>query len=286
MAFEYAQKWPALLDKALTTEGFTNSLCNRNYDLVGVDTIKIQSLETVEADDYDKTKTDGNRFGRSTELENRVQTVVLSQDKSFEITIDRATLEDSAFAVKSTEVMGAELRERIIPMIDKYVLGVIAAADTDKDTTAITKNNAYDVFLSLSTKLDDNQVPLVGRICAVKPEVYKKLMLDPSFIKASDKGMDITMKGFTGTIDDVAIIKVPSLYFPENVDMIMTHPIATTKADKTTMTRILTDVRDIDGAVLQGRFRYDAFVLDKKIGCIATHGTASSNSSGDDTTNP
>lgn len=273
MSVNYAEKWESLLDKALTTEGFSNGFCNRKYNWVGVNTIHVQSINTVALDDYDKAGT-GNRFGTSHELENSVQDMLVSQDKGFDITIDRATLEDTNFAINASEVMGAELREQVIPVIDKYVLAKIASADTAKDTTELTKSNAYEVFMSLNTRLDNAQVPAVGRVCAVKPEIYAKLMLDPSFVKASDTSMAMTLKGFRGTIEDVAIIRIPALYFPTGVDMIMTHPMATVKADKTDMTRLLTNVREIDGAVLQGRFRFDAFVLNKKIGCIATHGTS------------
>lgn len=270
----YAEKWPALLDKALTTEGFSNAFCNRKYDWIGVKTIRVQGINTVPLVDYDKAKTDGSRFGSLNELENTVQEMTVQQDKDFNISIDRATFEDTAFAINSTEVMGAQLREQVIPVIDKYVLAKIASADSSKDTTSISKSNAYEVFMALNTRLDNAEVPAVGRVCAVKPEIYAMLMLDPSFVKASDTSMAMTIRGFRGTIEDVAIIRIPAKYFPTGVDMIMTHPMATVKADKTDMTRIISEDKDIDGAILQGRFRFDAFVLNKKVGCIATHGTS------------
>ena len=71
-------------------------------------------------------------------------------------------------------------------------------------------------------------------------------------------------KGCVGTIADMKCIKVPDRYFPEGVYFIIAYRGSVIFPCKLKTARILTDVQGIDGAVLEGRNYFDAFVIGAK----------------------
>lgn len=58
------------------------------------------------------------------------------------------------------------------------------------------------------------------------------------------------------------------------VDLLIAHPIATTAPWKLSEYRQHTDPPGINGVLVEGRNRFDAFVLDNKRGALATHRSA------------
>ena len=93
MAIEYAKKYSDLVDEAFRLGSLTNSLVNQNYDWVGVEAVKVYSIPTVDLVDY--SLTGSARYGSPSELQNVIQTMTLSQDRSFTFTIDRKSVDDT-----------------------------------------------------------------------------------------------------------------------------------------------------------------------------------------------
>jgi hypothetical protein len=89
---------------------------------------------------------------------------------------------------------------------------------------------------------------------------------------ASEIAMKEKVNGMVGMVDGVKIIPVPSSYLPTNVAFILTHPVATVAAEKLTEYKVNKNAPGISGALIEGRVRYDAFVLDTKVDAIYVHG--------------
>lgn len=83
----------------------------------------------------------------------------------------------------------------------------------------------------------------------------------------------IAIKGAVGEVDGVPVVKVPSSYFPVNVDFIITLAIVTVGPVKLTEYKIHTDAPGISGWLVEGRVRYDAFPLNEKLNGIGVHTT-------------
>jgi len=268
MAINYAEKYSPIVDEIFTHESFTNALINNNFDWVGVETVKVYSIPTVEMNDY--TPSGNNRYGTPTELENEVQELTLKKDRSFTFTIDRKSYDDTLMTMEAGARLRRQIIERVLPEIDTYRLSALvsnALTDNIKEAT-ITKENAYEMFLGIQELLDDANVPMAGRICVCRPSFHNKLKLDDSFTKLSDMATQIAIKGAVGEVDGVPVIKVPSSYFPTNVEFIITHPVAMTSPIKLNDYRIHVDPPGINGWLVEGRVRYDAFVLTNKKSAI------------------
>jgi N4-gp56 family major capsid protein len=227
----------------------------------------------------DYTKSGSARYGVAAELGNTAQSMVLAKDRSFTFTIDRANKLNTQMTMDAGKALARQIDEVIVPEIDVYRLAVMAAAATAAGNTtgtpaAITASNAYIKFLAAQEKLDDNKVPIQGRICFVKPSYYNFLKLDSSFIKASDLGQKMLINGQVGEVDGVKIIKVPSSYFPAATDFILTHPVATVAAEKLEDYKTHDNPPGINGWLVEGRKIYDAFVLNNKSKAICIHKNA------------
>ena len=267
MAINLAAKYDKKVVERFKLKSLTEAFINRDYDWTGVETVKVYSIPTVELNDYKRTGTD--RYGTPNELDDNLQEMKVTQDKSFTFTIDKGNKQDSMNVRDAGKALAREIDEVIVPTKDKYrvdtiVKAGIKAGGTNETPVAITKSNAYEKFLEGQEYLDDQKVPLEGRVSGVSSAFYKFLKLDPSFVKNSDLGQKIAIKGQVGEVDGTKIIKMPKSYFPTGCPFFITHPSVTVSPDKLADYKIHDNPPGINGNLVEGRVRYDAFVLDER----------------------
>lgn len=274
MTINYASKFDAKVDERFVKEALSTGIINQDFDFTGVDTVKVYSIPTTAMNDY--ALTGNTRYGTAAELENSVQTLTLKKDRSFTFTIDRRSVQDTNGVMEAGKALARQLSEVIIPEVDTYRFSaIVAGADTDHvKTGAVTKANAYEAILDAQVKLTDALVPEQGRKIHVSPEFYKLIKLDPTFVKNSDLGQEITIKGQVGAIDGLPVILTPTSRLPQNVAFVIAHPIATTSPVKLEDYKIHDNPPGINGYLVEGRIRYDAFVLESKKKAIYVHKTA------------
>lgn len=265
MAINYAEKYSPQVDERFKLGSLTTALVNHAYDWLGVATVKVYSVPTAEMNDY--TLTGSNRYGTPAELNNEVQEMTLVKDRSFTFTIDKKSEDDTMGVMAAGAALARQIDEVIIPEIDTYRISKLVAgaptANVIKDV-AVTKANAYEKFLAVQEILDNKKVPTGGRICMCTPGYYNMLKLDEAFTKKGDMATKIAINGLVGEVDGVYIIKAPKSYFPENVNFLITNPIVMPAPIKLTEYKIHDDAPGISGHLVEGRIRYDAFVLDQK----------------------
>lgn len=265
MAINYAEKYSPQVDERFKLGSLTTALVNYDYDWLGVSTVKVYSVPTAEMNDY--TLTGSNRYGTPAELNNEVQEMTLAKDRSFTFTIDKKSEDDTMGVMAAGAALARQIDEVAIPEIDTYRISKLVAgaptANVIKDV-AVTKANAYEKFLAVQEILDNKKVPTGGRICMCTPGYYNMLKLDEAFTKKGDMATKIAINGLVGEVDGVYIIKAPKSYFPENVNFLISNPIVMPAPIKLTEYKIHDDAPGISGHLVEGRIRYDAFVLDQK----------------------
>ncbi|MBR6635951.1 MAG: N4-gp56 family major capsid protein [Phascolarctobacterium sp.] len=272
MAINYAEKYSAKIDERFKQSALSTAAVNNEYDFVGVKTVKVYSIETVEMGDY--TRAGANRYGTPAELQDTVQELTMTQDRAFTFTIDKGNNEDQMGVKNAGKALQRQIDERVVPEIDKYRFSVMAAKAKNSATAALTKENAYEAFLNGNAALDDELAPATNRVAYVTPEMYKLLKLDSAFIHASDIAQNMLIKGQVGEVDGVRIVKVPTSYLPANVAFIITNQIATVAPVKLAEYKVHDNPPGINGYLVEGRVYYDAFVLNNKAGAIYKHLTA------------
>lgn len=269
MAINYASKYAAQIDERFSKEAMSTGAVNQDYDFVGVKTVNVYSVPTAAMHDY--TRSGSNRYGTPEELENSVQELTMSQDRSFTFTIDRGNYSDTQMSNAAGMALQRQIREVVVPEIDKYRFAKICANAGTTATGAITKTNAYDVFLDGTTALVDNSVPTAGAVAYVSSAFYKLIKLDPAFIKQGDLAQNIAIKGQVGEIDGIPLVVLPKSYLPAGVEFFVTNKIATTAPVKLSEYKIHDNPPGINGWLVEGRLYHDAFVIDNKKKAIYVH---------------
>lgn len=274
MAVNLASKYEKKVDERFKLKSLTESAVNHDYDWAGVNAINVYSIPTVAMNDYTKSGT--SRYGAAAELDNTVQTMTLTRDRSFTFTIDRANHQDTQMVMQSGKALARQIDEVIVPEIDTYRLAAISAAAVANGhtaTAAVSSSNAYSTILDGSEALDEAKVPQGGRLLYVTPAFYNLIKLAPDFIKSTEIAQKMLVNGQVGEIDGMKVIKVPSTYMPANTPFIICHPVATVAANKLEDYKTHDNPPGINGWLVEGRKRYDAFVLDNKKDALYAHKT-------------
>lgn len=271
MGIEYASKYESAVDERFKLRALSGGVINNSFDWVGVDAIKVYSIPTAGMNDY--TLAGKDRYGTPSELQDEVQTMLLTKDRSFTFTIDRRNYDDTMMTHEAGAALARQLDEVVIPEIDEYRFASIIAAANSANivNSAITNTNAYSSFLEVQEKLDDLKVPTAGRVCVCTPKYYNKIKLDDSFTKTGDMATQIAINGMVGEIDGVPVIKVPSSYLPLNIDFMITLAMVNPSPIKLETYKIHVDPPGVNGWLVEGRVRYDCFSLDSKKDGIAAH---------------
>lgn len=153
---------------------------------------------------------------------------------------------------------------KTIPEVDTYTFGQMAANAGHYDSTTATKSNAYSLFLAAQEALGNANVPDAGRVALVSYGFAGLLKQDPAFMRDCDIAQNALIKGLLGEVDGCKIIRVPAGRLPAGCQFILCHPIATVAPKILREFKIHTDAPGISGWLCEGRFSFDAFVLNNK----------------------
>ena len=267
MAINLVTKYSSKIEEGFALDSLVFGKGTAKYDWNGTDTVKSLSPTTVAPTDYDKTKTDGSRFGTPTEMEDVENTYTVTQDKSFYLTIDKGNNTSQLMIKASGRMMNKQVKEQITPMLDKYALaqyvgttGVQAKVDG-----ALTADNIFAAIVAARSAMVNGKVPTTGLMGWIRATDYGTLLQTGKIQYLQEIGSKAFSKGYVGTVGGINFIEVPDEYFATNINFLVAHPSVLMPVKKITTLRILTDDPLLDGASLQGRYKYDAFVLKQKV---------------------
>lgn len=275
MAVNLSRKDRAQVDQKFQAKSLTKAAFGATFEFTGVKSVRVFTLTTQALGDY--TRTGANRYGTPTDVQDTIVEYIMSRDRSFSSVVDKGDEKQQTIANKVGQYMKAQMDEQYIPEVDTYALGVLLASATSAtqvNTSAISASDVYAKFLALQEYLDDAEVPMEGRICFMTPAALNFIKQDSSFTLASDLGQKMLINGQVGEIDGVRIVKVPTTRMPANTAMILTHPKANAMPQQLSETKIHTDAPGISGALIEGRWIYDAFTFAQKEVACAAHKTA------------
>lgn len=257
-------KYAKEIQAKYTADSLINGCLSNDYSFSGVKTVRISTPVTVPMTDYSRSGT--SRYGTPVEMEDVVQELTLSQDKSFTLTIDKGNNEDQNGIKAAGKMLALQISEQAIPLMDKYSFHRLSqlAGNVVGYNGTITKSNICERITCGTTYMDDCEVPSSGRTLFVPAEIYAKLRLSEEF-KSCDRLMEKSLtKGQVGTYDNMRVVKVPASRWPRNVNFMIVHKRAACAPVKLNDTKFHKDPPGISGALLEGRQYYDLFVFGAK----------------------
>ena len=269
MAINLVTQFQPYVDEIFTKESKKELVTNQDFDWTGAHTIKVYKISTGTMNEYDRAGTGsgakGSRYGAVQSLDATTEEFTLKNDRSFTFAIDKLDTDETAQQLAGASALARQQREVVIPEVDSYVYGVMAAgAGTKPTAVALTPENIYDEITKGTNTLDNAEVPDENRVIIVSTDVYRLMKKSKDIVMETDIDTNVRKQGVVSNLDGAAVIKVPAGRLPENCGFIMCHPCATVAPTKLEDYKIHQDPPGISGSLVEGRICYDAFVLDNK----------------------
>lgn len=269
MAIDYAAKYSGAVDERFKEVSKSGLCVNDDYDFTGGKSVKIYNINTATMNDYNRTKTDGSRYGTVENLEATTEEMILTKDRSFTFVIDKMDKDETAQALESGKALDRQIREVIVPEIDTYRFAkMVSLAGTKAKAIEITKENVFELVTDATEKLDDLEIPQDGRFMVTTPATYKVLKQSKDIVLETEIGQEMRLKGVIAMLDGMYIIKVPSSRLPANTGFIVGHSMAITSPIKLAEYKIHNDAPGYSGDLVEGRIYYDCFVPKNKKSAI------------------
>ena len=257
------------MDEMFKKESKKALVTNQDFGWTGAHTVKVYKISTGSMNDYDRagtgSGTTGSRYGSVESLDATTEEFTLKKDRSFTFAIDKLDADETAQQLAGASALARQQREVVIPEVDAYVYGVMAAGAGSKPAAVtLTADNIYDEITKATNTLDNAEVPDESRVIIVSPDVYRLMKKSKDIVMETDVDSNLRKQGVVSNLDGAAVIKVPAARLPENCGFILCHPCATVAPTKLEDYKIHQDPPGISGSLVEGRICYDAFVLENK----------------------
>lgn len=268
MAIELIDKVEALVDETFTKVSNKAIVTSEEaFEWNGAHSVKVYKITTASMNDYDRNGTGNNtsRYGKVENLSASTEEFIITQDRSFTYAIDKLDTDETGYTVEAASTLARQQREVIIPEVDSYTYNVMCEnAGTKAAAKKLTKENIYTEITTANTELDNNDVPETGRFLIVTPETYLLMKHSSEITLDTNVGQDMKLNGVISNLDGLNIIKVSKKRLPEGFGFLIGHRCATVAPVKLEDYRIHINPPGINGALVEGRIVYDAFILDNK----------------------
>lgn len=281
MAINLVTEYQKKLAKHFEAGSKTDAFAGKAYDFVGVKSIEVFTIDDVALGNY--TRSGITRFGTVTEVEDTKQTLTMNRDRAFTKSIDKGNANEQYNIKRAAEVLQMIDKRTIRPEIDQYRLNAWAtgnglstgkAVQTNATAAALTKANIAEAIFTASAAMSDKLVPLENRVLFISELDFVKFKLADLVMGGAQLNAEAIKRGYSGTIDGIAVVRVPASYMPANTGFIMKYKGATVDPIKLKTLRVHKDPMGVDGDVLEGRIIYDAFVLDAMCDGVYVYHTA------------
>lgn len=272
MAIDLVTQYLPYVDELFSTESKKSLLTNQDLSWTGAHTIKVYKVTTAGMNDYGRSgPSEGNwsRYGQVQGLDATTEEFTLKKDRSFTFAIDKLDKDETGGTLAAASALARQVREVVIPEVDTYVYGVMAAGAGQKPAAvALTADNIYTEIIKANNALDNEEVPETGRIIVVTPDVYLLMKQCKDIVMETDIGNDLRLRGVISNLDGANVIKVPKKRLPADFGFMIAHPVATVAPTKLEDYKTHQDPPGISGELVEGRICYDAFILENKAKAI------------------
>lgn len=267
MAINLAEKYSPKVVEKFYKESVILGKTSKKYDWDGVKSVKVWTITTVAPTDYNRTTQVGtaSRYGATTEVQDTIQTMEITQDKSVSLSVDKGNNTQQMLIKNAGIVMNHELREQFIPMFDKYALSEWAdKAGTETVQATITKANIVEEISNHITALTNAYTNTDNAYCYIGASNYAKLVLSPEFLHLYKLGNEALENGVVGKVRGLKIVQIPDDYLPTGVNFLTVKSECVLAPTQIKDMKVHQDPPGLSGALLEVRWLYDAFVLDSK----------------------
>ena len=267
MAINLATKYAKELAQAFNQKSVVDGVACKDYEFTGVKNLKVYTAVSQELNDYKRSGL--NRYGEPKEAQDTVQDMIVEKDRSFSITIDKGNNSEQMGAKEASKILAIEMNEQAIPEMDKYALRkFIDYAGTIKEITEEpTDENIVRMISDAMVHMGNKKVPADGRYIFIGWSYFGLLRLSKQFIGVEALAKEALVKGAVGTFMGAQVVTVPDEYLMKGNSkayFLIVYKNSVLQPKKVQDYFIKENPAGINGALIEGRFIYDAFVIGAK----------------------
>ena len=267
MAINLATKYAKELAQAFNQKSVVDGVACKDYEFTGVKNLKVYTAVSQELNDYKRSGL--NRYGEPKEAQDTVQDMIVEKDRSFSITIDKGNNSEQMGAKEASKILAIEMNEQAIPEMDKYALRkYIDYAGTIKEITEEpTDENIVKMISDAMVHMGNKKVPADGRYIFIGWSYFGLLRLSKQFIGVEALAKEALVKGAVGTFMGAQVVTVPDEYLMKGNSkayFLIVYKNSVLQPKKVQDYFIKENPAGINGALIEGRFIYDAFVIGAK----------------------
>lgn len=269
MAINLHEKYATKIVERMTKDSFIGGKTNTDYSWDGVKTVNVSALVPQQLNDY--TRSGANRYGTPTDLQDTIQTLSITQDKSYSIVVDKGDNSEQQQIKNAGKVTQMQNKEIVIPFIDKYALGVwTKGAGTTTAAETLSDGDAVLTSLATAKVVLSNALFESDLYCYMPQTTYMKLALSKMILGVETLAKDQISKGVVGQILGFTVVAVPDNYLT-GYNYLITNKKAVLQPTKLNELKLHQDPQGYSGNVMEFRCIFDAFVLDElKMGVYAS----------------
>jgi hypothetical protein len=271
MAITASEIYSPVIDQPFDDESYTKELEGNNKEIKfekGSKTVKVGAVTN-----HDATDTFSEQIAGIVNVDSTINTYTLDQQKDIKQFLDRTVIATNNSITEGGKVLHAIVAEQLVPLIDAYRLGILAAIAvvTGQDVTA-TADGYADVLKArgfiINARLGKKILGYVNTTTA------DSIRLSDHFVPYTS-GLESTLRsGDIGMLGNIKIKEVPADIMPANTGMIVVNP------DVVSAPRFLDDSKVGESAAAFGSlllclYMYTCVVSTPKRKGVATIVTAS-----------
>ena len=298
--YSYAEQFERELQQKYARELTSYALeqSNPQVKFINAQTIKLPKITVSGYKDHNRSSMGFNTGTIANDWEPKK----LTHDRDIEFALDPMDIDETNLTLEMANIQNVFETEQAIPERDSYRYSKLyaeaktyAADGAVIDNTALTTANVLEWFDTQMEKMDDAGVPSEGRLLYVTPAINKLLKNAEGLTRNVDVNSNngrVDRRVYS--LDDVAIVKVPSARFKtkydftngcvpaadaKQINMILIHPSCQVTRNKYSYIKVFTpgtDSRTADKYVFQNRNFGDTFLIQNKACGIAINAEAES----------
>ena len=271
----YGRKTANIMDVPLAVSSVvTQYLGDNGYKFDGVNTIYVLSIADGTLSNYDETSATAP-MGSPTLVVPDEQTLTLAYNKCMLLRIQRSQIQDIPVSQFSKTVAVQQANDVFVPAHDAYSLAKIFAARPSGNIQALDTAHYSLSFSKMVSKAKRYAGGNISSLVAWVSYTFKDEAGDQINFTGSEAGYANAKNGYLGKLAGVPCVETPDDYFFAGVYAIVVDKRAvvnvTPKMDpKAGGMTVIDPVPLFSGIEIQLRDRSDTFVLNKKVGCVAS----------------
>ncbi len=227
MAVTASEIYSPVIDQPFDEESFTKELEGNNKEIKfekGSKTVKVRTVVTAGAvTNHDATDTFSEQIAGIVNVDSTIATYTLDQQKDIKQFLDRTVVATNNSITEGGKVLHAIVAEQLVPLIDAYRLGILAAIAVVTSQTVTATDDGYADWLDaraflVNARLFKNVIGYVGTETA--DSIRLSGHLDP-FTPGLEKSL---RSGDIGMLANVKVKEVPSDILPAGVGAVLVNP--------------------------------------------------------------